>query len=221
MNDDLCLVIFDCDGTLVDSFAAIYDAMAASFRDAGRPAPPEGALRAMIGLPVAHQVATLAPDAGPDQRLALENGYRMHRATEQNPHEPLFPGARACLDALEAAGILMAVATTKGARGLGVTLELHDLHRYFVSLQTGDRHPSKPAPGMVFAALRESGVSAKRAILVGDTRFDIEMAINASVTPVGVSWGYHDVGDLSAAGATHVATDFADLSRFLLERLST
>jgi len=220
-SSDLSLVIFDCDGTLVDSFAAIYAAMAASFRDVGLPVPEESALRGMIGLPVAHQVATLAPDQAPDILQGLEDGYRRHRLGETHPHEPLFPGVRESLEALDAAGILMAVATTKSARGLDMTLDLHDLRRFFVSLQTGDRHPSKPAPGMILTALAETGATAERTVMVGDTRFDIEMAINAGVTPVGVAWGYHGVEELTAAGADTIAPDVAVLTRVLLERLSS
>lgn len=220
-SSDLRLVIFDCDGTLVDSFAAIYEAMAAAFRDFGMLPPAEARLRAMIGLPVSRQVAKLLPDAGAEQWQALENAYRRHRTEKENPHEPMFPGARDCLDALDEAGILMAVATAKGMRGLSITLDLHRLRRYFVSLQTGDANPGKPNPGMVLNALRETGVDAARALVVGDTRFDIEMAINAGVTPVGVRWGYHGVEELADAGAAHIAADFPGLTETLLERLAS
>ena len=216
----LRLVVFDCDGTLVDSFVAIYEAMVAALRDFGRPPPPEAVLRGMIGLSVAEQVAVLAPQAPMEERLALENSYRQHRLGRVDPPEPMFPGARACLEALDRDDILMAVATAKGAKGLRATLDRHGLHRHFVNLQTGDQHPGKPHPAMVLASLAEAGVDAKNALVVGDTRFDIEMAVNARVTPFGVAWGYHDAQDLTRAGAQVIAPDFATLTKMISERFS-
>jgi phosphoglycolate phosphatase len=174
----------------------------------------------MIGLSVAEQVAELAPQATSDDQLALENGYRQHRLGPADPPEPLFPGARDCLKALDRADILMAVATAKGAKGLRATLDRHDLHRHFVNLQTGDRHPGKPNPGMVLASLSEAGVDPENAIVVGDTRFDIEMAVNAGVAPFGVAWGYHEAQDLTKAGALAIAPDFATLTKMISERFS-
>lgn len=214
----LRLVIFDCDGTLVDSFVAIHDAMVAAFRDFARPPPPEAELRGMIGLSVAQQVAVLAPQARPEERLALENSYRQHRLGRADPPEPLFPGARACLEAIDHDDTLMAVATAKGAKGLRATLDRHGLHRHFVNLQTGDHHPGKPHPAMVLASLAEAGVDPENALVVGDTRFDIEMAVNAGVAPIGVAWGYHDAQDLKRAGAFAIAPDFATLTEMISER---
>ena len=216
----LRLVIFDCDGTLVDSFVAIHDAMVAAFRDFARPPPAEAELRGMIGLSVAEQVAELAPQAPPKERLALENSYRQHRLGRADPPEPLFPGARTCLEALDRDDILMAVATAKGAKGLRATLDRHGLHRHFVNLQTGDDHPGKPHPAMVLASLAEAGVDAENALVVGDTRFDIEMAVNAGVAPFGVAWGYHDAQDLTRAGAHAIAPDFVTLTKMISERFS-
>ncbi|MDA0369143.1 MAG: HAD-IA family hydrolase [Proteobacteria bacterium] len=218
-TSELRLVIFDCDGTLVDSFAAIHEAMAAAFRDFGLPAPAPDRLRAMIGLSVAEQVMVLAPDADADLRLALENGYRRHRLGRHDPHEPLFPGARACLEALDRREILMAVATAKSAKGLRATLDLHGLGHFFANLQSGDRHPGKPNPAMVLTALAETGVAPASALLVGDTRYDVEMAVNAGVTPIGVGWGYHAAEELAAAGAITVVPSFAALTEMIIERL--
>lgn len=217
----LCLAIFDCDGTLVDSFPAIHEAMTAAFRDFGLSPPPADRLRSMIGLSVAEQVATFAPKANHDQQLALESGYRQHRLGRKNLHEPLFPGARRCLEALDAADILLAVATAKSGKGLRATLDLHDMGGFFVNLQTGDRHPGKPNPSMVLTALAEAGVDPAHAVVVGDTRFDIEMAVNAGVTPIGVGWGYHDPGALVAAGAVDIAASFPHLTGLIQDRFVT
>ncbi len=143
---DLRLAIFDCDGTLVDSLVAIHEAMVAAFRDHGLAAPSEATLRGMIGLSVAEQIVVLAPGDPPDVRVALEDGYRFHRLSRRGPPEPMFPGARDCLETIDRAGILMSVATAKSSKGLFATLERHDLRQFFVNLQTGDRHPGKPNP---------------------------------------------------------------------------
>jgi phosphoglycolate phosphatase len=216
----LHLVIFDCDGTLVDSFVANHEAMVLAFRDFDRSPPPEAGLREMIGLSVAEQVVVLAPQAPPDEWLALENSYRQHRLGRADPPEPMFPGARACLEAIDRDDILMAVATAKSAKGLRATLDRHGLHRHFVNLQTGDHHPGKPHPAMVLASLAEAGVDPENALVVGDTRFDIEMAVNAGVASFGVAWGYHNTQDLTAAGAHAIAPDFETLTKMIGERFS-
>jgi phosphoglycolate phosphatase len=219
-DSPLRLVIFDCDGTLVDSFIAIHEAMVAAFRDFALPPPPEDMLRKMIGLSVGEQVAVLAPAADPDQRAAIENGYRRHRLSRTDPPEPLFPGARACLETLDQRGHLLSVATAKSAKGLLATLDRHRLHRYFINVQTGDHHPGKPHPSMVLTSLAQAGVDPENALVVGDTRFDIEMAVNAGVTPIGVAWGYHDDHDLKAAGAMAIAPSFAALTTMIADRFA-
>ena len=121
--------------------------------------------------------------------------------------EPLFDGVLDLLDALEGEGWLLAVATGKSDRGLRHCLESHDIHARFVSLQTADRHPSKPHPSMVEQAISDAGASPAATIVVGDTSFDMAMAVNAGATGIGVAWGYHDAAELLDAGAVAVAED--------------
>lgn len=220
MVQRLHLVIFDYDGTLVDSFVANHEAMVLAFKNFENPPPPEVNLCEMMGLPVAEQVVVLAPEARPDEWLALENSYRQHRLGRVDPPEPMFPGARACLDALNRDGILMAVATVKSAKGLRATLDRHGLHRHFVTQQTGDHHPGKQNPAMVLASLAEAGVDPENALVVGDTRFDMEMAVDAGVASFGAAWGYHNTQDLMAAGALAIAPDFTTLTEMISERFS-
>jgi phosphoglycolate phosphatase len=119
--------------------------------------------------------------------------------------EPLFDGVLELLDALEHDGWLLAVATGKSDRGLRHCLERHDIHARFVSLQTADRHPSKPHPSMVEQAIADAGAARERTIVVGDTSFDMAMAVNAGAMGIGAGWGYHDAEELLAAGAVAVA----------------
>ena len=114
-----------------------------------------------------------------------------------------------------AAGWLLAVATGKSDRGLVSCLEGHGIRQRFVSLQTADRHPSKPHPAMLQAALDEAGAMAEDSVLIGDTSFDIEMAVACGVRAIGVAWGYHEAQELLRAGAEAVAETPAELAELL------
>jgi phosphoglycolate phosphatase len=119
------------------------------------------------------------------------------------------------LEELEASGWLLGIATGKSDRGLRHVLETHGLADRFVTLQTADRHPSKPHPAMVELAISEAGAAPETTVMIGDTSFDMIMAVNAGVRPVGVDWGYHDERELIDAGAEIVAATMGDLSGIL------
>ena len=135
----------------------------------------------------------------------------MRARLEGRVEEPLFEGILDLLDVLEADGWLLAVATGKSDRGLRHCLTSHGIHARFVSLQTADRHPSKPAPHMALAAMAAAGASPESTIVIGDTSFDMAMARAAGVTAIGVAWGYHEAGELRDAGAHHVADHPSDI----------
>lgn len=202
------LAIFDCDGTLVDSGATIFRALSAAFAQHGLQLPPPEVSRRVIGLSLTEAMEALVPDAAAEQHLALAQDYKrafweLRAAGEVE--EPLFDGVLELLDALEHAGWLLAVATGKSDRGLRHCLESHDIHARFVSLQTADRHPSKPHPSMVSQAIADAGAAPETSIVVGDTSFDMAMAVNAGASGIGAGWGYHDAEDLLEAGAVAVA----------------
>jgi len=202
------LAIFDCDGTLVDSGATITRALAAAFEQHGLELPPPELSRKVIGLSLTDAMAALLPGTSAEQHVALAEDYKrvfwtLRAAGEVE--EPLFDGVLELLDALEEDGWLLAVATGKSDRGLRHCLESHDIHARFVSLQTADRHPSKPHPSMVEQAIAEAGASPGSSIVVGDTSFDMAMAVNAGARGIGAAWGYHDAEELLGAGAAAVA----------------
>jgi phosphoglycolate phosphatase len=208
------LVVFDCDGTLVDSGATIYAALSTTFGDAGLALPPPQVCRRVIGLSLVEAIAGLAPDAGHAQHVELAEAYK--RAFWQlraagMVEEPLFDGVIELLDALEQDGWLLAVATGKSDRGLKHCLERHDIHARFVSLQTADRHPSKPHPSMVHQAVADAGAAPETTIVVGDTSFDMAMAAAAGARGIGVAWGYHEPAELLEAGAVAIADTPADV----------
>ena len=146
------LAIFDCDGTLVDSGATIYAALGEAFAQNGLELPPPQVSRRVIGLSLTEAMAALLPGASVEDHSRLAEDYK--RAFQQlraagRVEEPLFDGVLQLLDTLEEDGWLLAVATGKSDRGLKHCLESHGIHARFVSLQTADRHPSKPHPSMV------------------------------------------------------------------------
>ena len=202
------LAVFDCDGTLVDSQAIICRAMREAFV-AEQLAPPEDAtIRRVVGLSLTEVMARLHPQADDAFHLRLSETYKRVfqglRATGQ-VEEPLFAGVAEALKALDAEGWMLAVATGKSDRGLKHCLEIHDIARYFVSLQTADRHPSKPHPSMIVQAMADAGAVPETCVMIGDTSFDIGMGINAGCLTVGVAWGYHEAEDLFDEGAHYVA----------------
>lgn len=214
----LRLVVFDVDGTLVDSQGQILRAMRTAFEDVGVAQPDRAAVRSIIGLSLPDAMALLAPTASDADRLRLVSGYKeafaaLRVAGGAEAASPLYPGARAALDALaEIDTLLLGVATGKSRRGLEHLLEAHNLRRFFVTTQVADDHPSKPHPSMLWQALSETGVAAGNAVMLGDTEFDMNMAGAAGVSALGVGWGYHPPDALRASGARDVLAGFADLS---------
>jgi phosphoglycolate phosphatase len=220
MPEPLRLAVFDCDGTLVDSQHSIVACMEAAFVAAGMASPTPEAVRRVVGLPLAECVARLVPagSAGECERLVeLYKDAFMDMRRFDKVDEPLFAGVRELLDALEAEGWLLGVATGKGRRGARITLDRHRLLTRFVTVQTADDAPGKPHPEMLRRAMAEAGAEPATTAMIGDTTFDILMARNAGTAAIGVAWGYHPPEDLHAAGADAVA-EAAHEVRALLAR---
>lgn len=208
------LAIFDCDGTLVDSQANICAAMEQCFAGAGLPVPERERTRRVVGLSLVEAMQAMLPDEAPDIHSALAEDYKQAFQRMRGRglvEEPLYAGIAALLDSLEADGWLLGVATGKSDRGLRLCLEHHGLHSRFITLQTADRHPSKPDPSMIVQAMADAGASAETTLMIGDTSFDMAMARAAGARAIGVSWGYHDARELSAAGAHFIASDPSEI----------
>jgi phosphoglycolate phosphatase len=214
------LAIFDCDGTLVDSGATIHRALAETFELHRMALPPPRECRKVIGLSLTQAMGALVPGASEIDHLRLAETYKgcFHRARQEGRvEEPLFDGIVELLDLLEAEGWLLAVATGKSDRGLRLCLESHGLNARFISLQTADRHPSKPSPQMALAAMADAGAAPGETIVVGDTSFDMARAVAAGATAIGAGWGYHEPHELLAAGARAVADDPAAVAEIARE----
>lgn len=199
------LIMFDMDGTLIDTGALIAEHMAATFAKAGLPVPDEAASHRVIGLSLPIAMARLS--GSDDEALigALVESYREHYRASllSDPHrEPLYPGAREALDRLKANdGNFLGIATGKGLNGVNRILGLHGLAGHFITLQTPDHNPSKPHPGMLLRAMDETGSEAERTVMIGDTSFDMQLGKAAGAHTIGVTWGYHDRVELKSSGA--------------------
>lgn len=207
------LAIFDCDGTLVDSQANICRALEDAFDGAGIVPPPRPAIRRIVGLSLVEAMRTLLPDAEDALHLSLADDYKAAffrlRSSGGMAEEPLFEGMIEALETMARAGWTLGVATGKSDRGLAHILAHHGITDRFVTLQTADRHPSKPHPAMIEQAMREAGAIPTQTVMIGDTSYDMEMARAAGTRAIGVGWGYHPVDELVAAGA-HVIVEQVD-----------
>jgi phosphoglycolate phosphatase len=212
------LAVFDCDGTLSDGQAAVCAAMEAAFAAAGLTMPDRHAVRRSVGLSLPHAVRRIAPDAGEDEHAAVVEAYKAafrRSRSEGTLVEPLYDGIAELLGRLKGAGWLLGVATGKSDRGLESCLVSHGIFDLFVTLQTADRHPSKPDPSMLAAAMLETGTEPADTVMIGDTAFDMAMARAAGCRALGVAWGYHAPEELLAAGAEAVAATPAELEELI------
>ena len=208
------LAIFDCDGTLVDSQHNICVAMERCFASAGLPAPARERTRTVVGLSLIEAMRAMLPEAAHEDHVELAEAYKsafQAMRAEGLADEPLYDGVAELIDRLEADGWLLGIATGKSDRGVALCLEHHGLAGRFVTIQTADRHPSKPHPSMIEQALSDAGAGAETSLMIGDTSYDMAMARAAGVTAVGVAWGYHDADTLRRAGAHHVAARPAEI----------
>jgi phosphoglycolate phosphatase len=208
------LIIFDMDGTLVDTVGLIVETVTDAFAAINEPPPSETAIRAISGITARDAMAVLAPAARPERVEQILDSYRRHyRERAGVAREPLFAGALTALDRLQAQpGTILAVATGKGYSGATTLLERHQILDRFHSVQTPDHNRGKPDPQMIETAMQKAGVGRAKTVMIGDTVHDMRMAKAAKVKAIGVAWGYHTVFDLNEAGADVVIESFEQLN---------
>ena len=209
------LVIFDCDGTLVDSQNSIFATMTAAYAALGLPPPSRAEVLGVVGLSLPQAFAVLAATHTPAVQSELVDLYKSvfprTRETMQGG-DPLYPGTRETVALLAARDdVLLGVATGKSRRGVARLFDREGWHSHFVTIQTADDNPSKPHPSMILKAMAETGIEPEHTVMIGDTSFDMEMARGAGVGAVGVAWGYHTADRLRSAGAHAIVADAADL----------
>lgn len=209
------LVIFDCDGTLVDSQHMIVAAMTQAYRAHELPVPRREVLLSVVGLSLIEAFTKLGEGQNQFPAESLAEHYRdaFHAMRGPGaPVEPLYPGAAEAIAELTQRGdVVLGVATGKSQRGVRLVLGHHGLLEHFITIKTADDAPSKPDPEMVLAAMREAGAEPVDTIVVGDTAYDMAMARAAGASGIGVTWGYHPRTALESAGAVAVIDRFEKL----------
>lgn len=222
---DVQLIIFDCDGTLIDSQNAIVEAMDHAFAKLGATPPSRQQVMAVVGLSLPEAFAELAPGFDTRIQQELADYYRnafVELRHDPAHHEPLYAGIKDLVEALaQRQDVTMAIATGKSRRGVDRLLAREGWQDFFASIQTADGHPSKPHPSMILQALVETAAVPEATVMVGDTTYDIMMARSANVGALGVNWGYHDQHALERAGAHDVVGHPADIQRSISVILET
>lgn len=212
---DYELIVFDWDGTLMDSAAKIVRCFEAAVSDVGVPSPGQAAIRNIIGLGLNEAVASLLPQCGSETRSQVVARYRDHFLHLDQTEMPLFPGVREGLASLAQRGYLLALATGKARRGLRRVLEETGLGPLFTASRCADETFSKPHPQMLLDILDETGVMPAAALMVGDTVYDMQMARNARVDGLAVSYGVHEREELLAQGPVACLDSFPEVHSWL------
>ncbi len=204
------LVLFDCDGTLVDSADVIHKCMSAAFLDHGFSAPSLAATKSIIGLSLHDAISDLLNGQKISDLDRMVQDYKDHffkiRTTE-NLLEPLYDGVAELLDQLHQIDeVILGIVTGKSRRGVNAILDGHGLREHFITSRTADDCPSKPHPAMVLECCDEVGIEPQNAIVIGDATFDMQMAQNAKAKSIGVDWGYASVAELEKTGANQIVS---------------
>ena len=210
------LIVFDWDGTVMDSTAAIAGSIQAACRDLGLAAPSDAAAKHVIGLGLNEALRHAVPDLPEHRRGELVDRYRHHFLSQENAM-PLFAKAQETIAELHAAGHWLAVATGKSRHGLQRAMQASAMQSYFHATRTADETFSKPHPAMLLEIMDELGISAGRVLMVGDTTHDLQMARNAGVDALGMTHGAHPEDQLRALQPLALLDDFAALRAWLKE----
>ncbi|MBN9670933.1 HAD-IA family hydrolase [Roseibium aggregatum] len=215
------LIIFDVDGTLVDSQNSILHGLQVGFDAAGLPMPDRQRALSIVGRSLEEAFSDLVGPAYQDKVAMMADAYRQSKFSRREQGleiDPLYPGAREAIERFHAReDVLLGIATGKALRGVRHMQEVHDLHGMFATIQTADTSPSKPHPDMIFRAMAETGAEPGRTVMLGDTGFDMTMAREAGAHAIGVTWGYHESTRLNAEGAELIVDSFEELDQAVAE----
>jgi phosphoglycolate phosphatase len=212
---DFRLLVFDWDGTLMDSAARIVACIQAAMRDTGMAVLQEAPIKNIIGLGLQEAFATLCPQAGAELRAVLVERYRHHFLIADPTPSALFPGALELLQQLHRDGYLLAIATGKGRRGLDKVLEETGLGALFHVTRCADETASKPSPHMLLEIMERAGVAPAQTLMIGDTEYDLQMARNAGVHALAVSYGVHERTRLLQCGPLGCLDSLTELGVWL------
>ena len=220
-DDALAMVVFDWDGTLMDSIGRIVRCLRFAIDEIGAEPRSDAQLREIIGLGVHQATQALYPGTDDAFMDALARAYRMYYLERDSTPTPLYPGAVPMLTTLAERGYLLAVATGKSRRGLDAALEDTGLKKLFDATATADEHPSKPDPAMLRYLIDRLGVDRRDAVMVGDSTYDLQMAGQFGMMSVGVTYGAHDAERLRCFGPRALIQGLAELPPLLLRGNAT
>ena len=208
------LIVFDWDGTLIDSAADIVECIQEAARDLRLPVPARETASHVIGLGLHDSLRTAVPTLPEDQYREFAEAYRRHFLARQGAMA-LFPGIRELLQDLHAAGYRLAVATGKSRRGLDHALESTALRRYFAASRCADETNPKPHPAMLLELMEQLAIAPGQALMIGDTSHDLEMAHSAGVDAVAVAYGAHPGAELRALAPRACVASVSELREWL------
>ncbi|MCZ8271247.1 MAG: HAD-IA family hydrolase [Beijerinckiaceae bacterium] len=208
------LLLFDLDGTLLDSAEMILECQRLAFTAMGLPVPSRERGLSIVGLSLREAFVELVGEHGPVEELAEAYRQSFHALRMQGTElERLFPGVKPLLAELAASEPhCLGIATGKSQRGVRAVLGSYGWEGVFRTIQTSDDAPSKPHPGMIENACRETGIAPERTVMIGDSSFDMKMAKAAGARAIGVSWGFQGVDLLRETGADEIVEDIDALS---------
>ncbi|MDH5784931.1 MAG: HAD-IA family hydrolase [Chromatiales bacterium] len=218
MNQRFNLLVFDWDGTLMDSEASIVACMQGAIGDLGCDPRSTDEIKNIIGLGLREAIDTLYPGSDDTFLKAMVDRYRYHFLGGRGEMAELFPGAEETIRALSDAGYLLAVATGKGRRGLDMVLAQTGLARYFHATRCADETFSKPHPQMLEEVMELVGAEPGETLMIGDTEYDMQMANNARTHALAVSYGVHERERLLQHDPLHCLDDIAELTDWLAAR---
>ncbi len=216
----LYLLIFDCDGTLIDSRKSIVEVATMVIEQFQLPMPDDARILETVGLSLPQAIAHLFPHEPESLILEMSDAYKgafMQMRAEERIVDPLYDGASSLLQDLYGYDhVFLGIATGKARRGVNAEFERLDIDiRKFSTIQTADVAASKPHPDMIDRAMRETGIDRDNTFMIGDTSYDMQMAKSAGVHPIGVNWGYHKQSELQQAGARDIVQNYGELSELI------
>ena len=209
------LLIFDWDGTLIDSAARIVSSFQGAARELGFAIPSQSAIRNVIGLGLPEAISTAMPELEPEQVGLMQSSYSRHYVEEDSTPVALFDQVEEGLNSLSSKGYRLAIATGKNRRGLDRVLQDTGLTGLFEATRCADETRSKPDPLMLHELLQETSLDASQAVMIGDTIYDLDMARRAKIHGVAVHYGVHSAERLRAYDPVFESNNFSQLVNWL------
>ena len=212
-------VVFDWDGTLMDSIQKIVECLQAAAHDVALPVPTANAAKDIIGLGLRESILVVFGDITDAKITELIDRYKFHFLEKNQTKQPLYPSVRPGLQTLDGTGVALCVATGKARRGLDRLMKQENLEAMFMHTRCADESRSKPHPQMLLDILDYTALNPQKVLMIGDTSYDMEMAVGANIDALGITHGVHSRERLLSSGAHHVVDDFDELLAWLMPRV--